>query len=264
MPKLPPVRLSPTSLERWYSLGCPAAWNFSRQWTPAKESYPLALGNAVHALMAGEKTEAETENKTAVAIWKKLVIVKGAMNLTVRFDPQGRALVERKHEWHIRPKVVFVTKLDFIGTDERGQDVIVDWKASLGYGWKFTYNEKGELFAPQVRKPQSPGYLYPRPQEILDAYGLTSWPKRMYYLVGPIRGAVQIHECLWSQDAQTNFDQALDHAARVIQTNHFPKIYGHHCHECDYQGPCFGPGGWQAAYHPPRPGKDAPADLAGQ
>jgi hypothetical protein len=259
----PPIRLSPTRLYRWYALGCPAAWDYERRWTPVEPNPIFKLGTEVHKLLDGTLKPEEITHRSAYTIYLKLVELKSALGLTVCLDQNQKPLVEIKQEWRIAgtPEIEFVRKVDFIGTLPDGETVLVDWKTHLGYGWKMLLNESNELFAPQALGFQSPSYLIPPPQALLDLIGLSEWPTLILYLVGPARGPAQRFKFEWEQNAEDNFLFALHQAAAAASTGYFPKVYGRHCHDCEMAGPCFQAPGWSEAYQPYRPKRDELADL---
>lgn len=266
--RLPPVRLSPTTLANWYKSGCPAAWAFSRAFTQIEPNIHLQLGLAVHDLMQGlalPKDFPDGLGKTAVTICAKLNDLKTTLGLTAVLDGQGKAIVERKYEWEVRPGVQYVCKIDLLAETPEGESVIVDWKSTLGNGWKSLIADETHSFVPQALTFQSISYLLPPDAAAQAACGLPlerSWPKKLLYLVGPARGPCQLFEYRPHEEDYANFQIALELAAVAIRAGAFPKVHGRHCFECEWRDPCYQVEGWEqrfrpytpAAVDPPEPG----------
>lgn len=258
------TRLSPTTLARWFELGCPASWDLQRRYDSLVPNIHLELGSAVHALMEGSKPKELEPGLTRMSeqIAAKMRQMKTDLGLTVLFSKtDGLPMVEQKYVYRLLPGIDYVCKFDFIGTDMNGVPVIVDWKSTMGNGWK----QVGDI-APQSLAFQSISYLITPPKKVRDTMGLpiADWPKKLYYVVGPARGPCQVHEYNWRDEDYANFKAALQMAADAIKTGAFPKIYGKHCLECDVKSICFNLEGWQANYRPydPTHGQAAKTDPA--
>lgn len=243
------VRLSPTNLTRWYTSGCPAAWKFSQDYDVLTPNIHLAVGNMVHGLMEGalsaDKPEPYFEPdwwKAAVTIYKKLLTWKADLGLTVVRNDQGLPLVEFKYEWDILPGIRYVCKADALVFDSDGVLAIVDYKSTLGNGWKNFILSPEKMVVPQALGFQSESYLIKPPKKVRTKLGLTEdvWPERLYYLVGPARGPCQVFHYDKDKQEYANFKAALKLAAASIQNGYFPKVKGKQCFECDFARLCYG------------------------
>lgn len=252
------ARLSPTSLTNWFYNRCPAAWKYSQDYELREPSIHLRVGTMVHNLMeglaVGEALRLDSDAaKSAVPIYQKLIDMKSNLGLQVIFDHDKNPYIERKQVWRIAPYVDFVTKIDCLCWDENGLPVVVDWKSTLGNGWKtmpLGTDGTDRFFTPQMHGFQSVAYLVPRPPRLLRETKIDGmkWPSRMLYLVGPARGPVQVFSYSWNEGDYANFKQALQLVSQAVAGGRFPKVYGKHCFECEYKGPCLEPLGWQADY----------------
>lgn len=257
-PKLAPVRLSPTALMAWYKLGCPAAWAFSRAFTQNEPNIHLQLGTAVHDLMQGiplPKDFPEGLGKTAVTIADKMNDLKTTLGLTVVLDTYNLPLVERKYEWEILPGIQYVCKIDLLAVTQDQETVIVDWKSTLGNGWRSITADEDHIFFPQVFTFQSVSYLVP-PSLVIQTDllpGELAWPKKLLYIVGPARGPCQLFEYHPREEDYANFKIALQLAAHAIRAGNFPKVHGRHCLECEWREPCYQVEGWEQRFRPYTP-----------
>lgn len=271
------VRLSPTSLDKWFTSGCPKAWDYSRSLTDTQPNIHLLLGNAVHGLMDGRYNPDGMDEhsahdlpgltpeifKMAVMIYRKMVAIKTDLGLTVLLDSHNLPLIEKKYVHRLLPGIDYVCKIDMLAIDYDGVPVVVDWKSTMGNGWKQIAVNVDESVTPQRLAFQSISYLITPPKRVRDAIGLplNGWPKKLYYIVGPARGPCQIYPYEWKDEDYDNFKTALQMAATAIRANHFPKIKGKHCLDCDWKSPCYGTEGWQERFKPYRsePAQPEPA-----
>lgn len=264
-PRLAPVRLSPTSLMAWYKLGCPAAWAFSRAFTRNEPNIHLQLGTAVHELMQGQPLAEdfpEGLGKTAAAIADKMNDLKTMLGLTVLLDNYALPIVERKYEWEIVPGIQYVCKIDMLALTPEDETVVVDWKSTLGNGWRSIMADEDHNFFPQVLTFQSVSYLIP-PSQAVQAEFIplnVPWPKKLLYVVGPARGPCQLFEYRPREEDYANFKIALQLAADAIRNGAFPKVHGRHCLECEWREPCYQVEGWEQRFRPYPPA--APDEAA--
>lgn len=226
----------------------------------------------VHNLMEGQLDawsaiahDAEAA-KAAVPIFHKVVDMKSNLGLQVVLDWRKQPVIERKQVWRIAPFIDFVTKIDCLCIDDQGEYLIIDWKSTLGNGWKTMVIHETLSFTPQAHGFQSISYLIPRPARLLKNLGVDglTWPKKMLYIVGPARGPVQVFPYSWNEGDYANFKEALKLVSQAVAGGRFPKVFDKHCHDCEYKGPCLTPLGWQTAYQRRRKEGDrsAPIELS--
>lgn len=241
-----PIRLSPTNLSRWFTLGCPAAWDFSYNYSPVEKNEFAEFGTHVHTII--EKTDLDfTPTKAEVQAAGKLWAYANQLGLH-DFDPP---IAEIKQEWKLAPGVVFVRKIDRIMSNAGGEPVIVDWKTHAGYGWKRKPGEGMSIITPQSIGTQTPGYFLPPPKKVLEESGLTRWPTAMYYIVSPARGPAQAFYEERNDESDQNFQTLLKLALEGIRTSQkegFPKNYGKQCFECEFFALCFQTPGYAEQY----------------
>lgn len=260
-----PVRLSPTTLANWYQLGCPAAWAFSRAWTALEPNIHLQLGTAVHELMQGQKlpeTFPAGLGKSATTIAAKLNELKTNLGLTAVLDAQQVPIVERKYDWEIVPGIQYVCKIDLLAETQAEETVIVDWKSTLGGGWRSLLIDEAHTVFPQALTFQSISYLTPPSPEV-QAVLLPpnrAWPRKLLYLVGPVRGPCQIFEYRRREEDYANFQVALQLAATALRAGTFPKVHGRHCLDCEWREPCYQVAGWEQRFRPYPPAAVEPDD----
>lgn len=228
------IRLSPTNLDRWFTLGCPAAWDFSYRFSPVVPNPYAKFGSDVHAFMETGESEDPTVIKTGQKLWD-LAHLLGLRDVK-------KPLIEFKQEWKLAPGITFVRKLDRIMEEPNGTQVIVDWKTHAGYGWKPV---KETNITPQTLGPQTSGYFLDAPTTVLQESGLKRWPKVMYYLVGPARGLAQAYRVERDKHADQNFQDLLAVAVAAIKQKSYPKNYGKHCHDCEVRALCFETDGYE-------------------
>lgn len=237
------IRLSPTNLDRWFTLGCPAAWDFNYRYSLVEPNPYAQFGNDVHACLEGPADRPLDQKvvQTAGKLW-------AAANMLGLSD-LDKPIIEKKQEWKLRAGITFVRKLDRIMLDAAGEPVIVDWKTHAGYGWKQYPTPDGlSRFTPQSMGTQTAGYFLKPPKKILAETGLTRWPTKMYYIVAPARGVAQIFYEEQSDDADANFQTLLTQAAQAILTQQYPKVHGKHCSDCEFFDLCFQNPGYAEKY----------------
>lgn len=244
------VRLSPTNLTRWYTSGCPAAWKFSQDYDVLTPNIHLVVGTTVHSLMEGSLSADKPPQDqfmppewwtAAVNIYKKLLTWKADLGFTVVRNTKGEPLVEFKYEWDIAPGIRYVCKADALVYDNDGVLAMVDYKSTLGNGWKNFVLDAERFAVPQALGFQSESYLIKPPKKVRTKLGLDDqWPEKMYYLVGPARGPCQVFSYAKDKEEYANFKAALKLAAIAIENGHFPKIKGKQCFECDFAWLCYG------------------------
>lgn len=262
------VRLSPTSLTKWYTSGCPAAWKFAQEWDVLTPNIHLVIGTLVHGLMDGQFSADKPEPdynpdwwQTAVTIYKKLLVFKADLGFTVVRNSRGEPMVEFKYEWDIARGLRYVCKADALVYDSQGVLALVDYKSTLGNGWKNFILSPEKFVVPQAYGFQSESYLLKPPKKVRSKLGLDdAWPERLYYLVGPARGPCQVFSYDKDKNEYANFKAALALAAVAIENGRFPKVKGKQCFDCDFARLCYGRQDLDGLYAPHRPGKAGPAD----
>lgn len=272
------VRLSPTSLTRWFTSGCPAQWNFSQHWDVLTPNSHLLVGNAVHGLLEGQFSTDDYAGaaknlsgltdemwSSAVRIFQKLLAFKADLGFTVLRNSRGEPMVEFKYEWRISPGIQYVCKVDFMGTDSEGQLVIVDYKSTLGNGWKDFVVGESNVVVPQKLGFQSESYLLIPPKAVRQKLGLgNDWPEKLYYLVGPARGPCQVFSYTKDKYEYANFKAALKLAAQAIEDSSFPKVKGKACFDCEFNKLCYQTFGVEQLYAARGARKGGPAPDAGR
>lgn len=247
------VRLSPTSLTRWFSSGCPAQWNFSQNWDVLTPNIHLLVGNAVHGLMEGRYDQTHPDSaadligltgemwSSSVRIFQKLLTFKADLGFEVARNSRGEPMVEFKYEWRISPNVQYVCKVDAWVRDMDGKLAVVDYKSTLGNGWKQLIIGPDESVVPQALGFQSESYLIKPPKPVRKKLGLDDeWPEKLYYLTGPARGPCQVFSYVKDKYEYANFKAALKLAAQGIQDSTFPKVKGKGCLDCEFNKLCYG------------------------
>ena len=242
------VRLSPTNLTRWFSAGCPAAWKFSQDYDVLTPNIHLVVGTFVHGLLEGSLSADDPQVPpewwaSAVTIYKKLLAWKADLGLTVVRNTRGEPMVEFKYEWDIAPGIRYVCKADAMVYDANGDMAIVDYKSTLGNGWKNFVLDAERFAVPQALGFQSESYLIKPPKKVRTKLGLNDgfvWPQKLYYLVGPARGPCQVFSYVKDKKEYANFKEALKLAANAISNGRFPKVKGKACFECDFNKLCYG------------------------
>lgn len=240
------IRLSPTSLQQWYEQGCPARWNFEREWEPKAPNVMAERGKLVHRIM---ESKAKTKDMRADKIATRMAVA-----LSDALTASGIQLFgtpEIKEEFQIRDDVTWVRRIDRFALMD-GRPIIVDWKTT-GNGWRSGENAEGQ-FTPQANAMQSIGYLLPSPTP--GSLGrLDGWPPKtiLYFVVG-MRGPAQVYRYDWKEDDFYNFNQLVDAASGMIDSHYFPKVYGKHClgnattSPCPMHQLCFQTPGWEKLY----------------
>lgn len=241
------IRLSPTSLQKWFELECPARWDFDWKWKRigVDEKF-LEVGSQVHALMESGPDGWSEYPETQKFYDKMLNIV----------DHSGLTLVgpkERKFTWELDNGALWSIKIDDFAETQNEELVIVDYKTAWGKGWKMT--PSGTV--PQSLAFQSAAYLMPppgRPMEPPDwPYDIPNWPKSIVYLVAPLWGPGQMFWFEWDEALEINLMNAINGAVAAMEKGGFPKVYGKACLDCPFQPKCYGEDGEEALYVPRYP-----------
>lgn len=246
-----PIKLTPSSLAYWFDSGCPAAWKFDQEWESLENKEWAERGTLAHAMMDGQVARATVEDKFVLAFYDKLSEFYKASGWQPLFDLDQRPMNELKQRFRIAPGVDLSRRIDKAVVDTDGQNALVDWKTTPGYGWKAITDAGYELIYPQAHGFQSIGYLIPPPKEDWERLRLPKkfkWPKKIIYVVAPLRGPIQVLQYNWSQERYTNFVHATQVAIPSIKQKHFPKIQGKQCHDCRFKSLCYQTPGWETGY----------------
>src|SRR3990167_2170846 len=225
------INLSPSSIQSFFSGGCPAAWNYSRTLEPiAKEKY-FEVGTLVHSMMDGSTDPTIVEDKLAFLYYKKLLEIKAERGISIIKSEIWRVIELNKHI-NLRMRI---DALALIKTRE----LIIDWKTSGG-GWK-TIQTKDHEVSPNAMSFQAASYL------IADS---KDWPKEMAFVVAPIKGAPRMFFYYQNDEDYRNLVEAAEMVYNAVKANTFPKVRGYACNECKFQSACYESPNWKADYKP--------------
>lgn len=230
-----PIKGSPSALNNYD--GCKRKFYYSRKLHRIEGEEPIFFtrGSEAHAVMDGSKTLDEI-SKEAATMAKKLIKVRDGLGFTV-------AQHELTQIWNIRPNFKYERRIDGLGHDKNGMPVIIDWKTASR-----SWSTIGTV-APKAMTWQTPGYLMPPPDYMLEEIGWTDpWPRRIVYIVGPLRGAGQIFEVDYDNDTMLAFGKLLDEIEKSVECNEFAKSPGYGCTFCPFGEICFDQEGWQELY----------------
>lgn len=227
------LRLSPTSLQRWFEASCPAKWEYEWQWRRiGRDEKFLDVGSDVHEVMAGNGPSGNNLEEVTKFVEKIRGIVADS----------GITLVgprEQKFTWELNNGVIWSIKIDDFGVLSDGTKVIVDYKTNWGRGWKQT--PSGMI--PQSLAFQSPAYLMPPPvREIQD------WPNSIVYVVSPLWGPGQTFRFDWDMTMEMNLMNSINGVVAAIEAGGYPRIFGKQCLECPFQPKCYGEDGEEKLY----------------
>lgn len=245
------IKLTPSNLAYWFESGCPAAWKFDQEWESLESKEWAERGTLVHSMMDGLVLRKDVEDRMALSFYDKLRDYWHDSGWKMLHDLDGKPLNELKQKFKIAPGVLLSRRLDRIALVDDGRAAIIDWKTTPGYGWKSVVDSGLNLVYPQANGFQSIGYLLPPPKDEHEKFRLPKhfkWPRRMYYVVAPLRGAIQVIRYDWSEEAHQNFIHATEVAIPSIKRGHFPKIPGKHCHDCRFKALCWQTPGWEDGY----------------
>lgn len=232
------MKLSASSLSRWFSCGCPAQWNYSRQWKPESiEDENLKRGILVHALLDG--THKVTKDTDPVALKLAEKIRKGMQMIRLNVFPstfettQKFLLHDLKVPGYPHLTVEITRRIDAIGLDSRGF-CVVDYKATK-LGWKVE----------QARGIQATLYTLNNGSRLSD-YGIGSdqgWPQRILFVVAGLKGRLpQILEYQFDQTDYENLLSLIKTAIlqiKIAEEQGWPKHYGYPCTRCSYTNLCL-------------------------
>lgn len=226
------IYISPTRLQRWFELGCPARWNFERNWEPKAKNEWAERGTLVHAMLDGSKKLKDVKDLSALRLYQKLKDALAFSDLEIESMELEQTIPIKELE-----DVMLVRRIDVKGK-LNGQSVLLDYKTA-GVEWKSI----GDI-VPQTYTFQGPGYLYPPPD-------LPEWPTTMHYLVVPLyRGTVHFHPYHKNAPDDLNFLEAVKMLRDAIIGDYQPKIRGKGCLDCDMAPVCYDIPGWKKLYTP--------------
>lgn len=250
------LRLSPSSVARWYEDGCPARWDFERQYRLVEEAEHLTIGELAHAMLEGEVDPAHAKKDDRIQWTAKMLFEKlSGLRSLLRFNVLHKEIAETfTLRLSSRKKIEWSRRIDAIALDEQGNLVVIDYKTTQGNGWKVLPRTHTPI-APKSLGLQSMGYLIPGDRRLADL-GIGSaqhWPKSLYYLVAPYRGQAQAFRFNFSEEAQENFLNLVRLCAAAVEAceeTEFPKNYSHHCPACPMMPVCFETSGWEGLLRP--------------
>src|SRR6185295_4337296 len=149
------VYLSPSSLQRWFDLGCPAAWDYDKQFslTPAGERFLLKQGvdldtswadrgTLVHSMLAGEMPLESVTDNQAKMFYEKLDQLRQGLMLKAILGSE-----ELNQAFEILPGVQWVRRLDLLAEGFSKELLVNDYKTT-GAVWKVMPAKKIN-FSPQ-------------------------------------------------------------------------------------------------------------------
>ena len=227
------IYLSPTRLQRYYESGCPAKWNYEREWEPREKNEFAERGTLVHRMLSGDIDLSIVEDPLAHNFYRKL---KDA-ELLMGFNAVEREL---RQEFPLTDDVMWVRVIDakgFIGQTQ----YILDYKTT-GAVWKSLV----EGITPQTLAMQSPGYLWSYEPD---------WPAEMLYLVAGFRGPAATFRYQLSEADRANFMEAVTMCASALKAGYNPKIRGKGCLDCEMKDVCYDLPGWKKKYTKKKSGR---------
>ena len=231
-----PIKLSPSALNNYDA--CERRFYYSRKLYREDGEEPIFFtrGSEAHAVMDGSKALDEI-SKEAATMAKKLIKVRDGLGFTVEHT-------ELTQKWELYPgRVLYERRIDGLGHDKDGMGAIIDWKTASQ-----SWNTIGTV-APKAMTWQTPGYQIASPAHMLEKIGWTEpWPRRMVYIVGPMRGRGQIFEIDYDQETIDAFWNLIAKVETSVDENNFPKSPGFNCTYCPFGEICFNQDGWQDLY----------------
>lgn len=230
-----PIKLSPSALNNYDA--CERRFYYSRKLYREEGEEPIFFtrGSEAHAVMDGSKALDEI-SKEAATMAKKLIKVREGLGFKV-------VHTELTQKWNLSDSIVYERRIDGLGYDEHGRGVIIDWKTA-SRSWQTI-----GTVAPKAMTWQTPGYLIPPPDHMLEKIGWDEpWPTRMVYIVGPTRGAGQIFEIDYDQEMIDAFWKLVVDVEYSVAKHEFPKSPGYNCTFCPFGEICFDQEGWPDLY----------------
>ena len=232
-----PVKGSPSAFNNYDT--CKRKFYYSRKIRRVEGEEPIFFtrGSEAHAVMEGKKTLDEI-SKEAATMAKKLIKVRDGLGFTVLHH-------EVTQKWNITDNMFYERRIDGLGYTKDGMGCIIDWKTA-SQSWQTI-----GTVAPKAMTWQTPGYQIAPPEHVMETLDWPGdWPKKMVYIVGPMRGAGQIFELDEDVEMIDAFWSLLADIEHSVFTNDFPKSPGYGCTFCPFGEICFNQEGWQELYDP--------------
>ncbi len=230
-----PVKGSPSAFNNYDT--CKRKFYYSRKLYRIQGEEPIFFtrGSEAHAVMDGSKSLDEI-SKEAATMARKLIKVRDGLGFTIVHK-------ELTQKWNITPNMRYERRIDGLGYNKDNMGCIVDWKTA-SQSWQTI-----GTVAPKAMTWQTPGYQVDPPVHELEKIGWTDpWPKKMVYIVGPMRGAGQIFELDEDVEMIDAFWSLLEDIEQSVNDNHFPKSPGYGCTFCPFGDICFDQDGWMDLY----------------
>jgi hypothetical protein len=225
------IRLSPSSLNRYFEMGCPASWNFDRQFEVLEgDTEAMDRGTRVHAMMAGELDPAEVADTKDLMFYHKLQHLMTAYRFEV-------VQTEMWDSFTIAPGVKWVRRIDALVRTVHGDVAVVDFKTT-GSVWKSIEGKRGKELTPQAMGFQAIGYTIPHAKQ-------KKWPRTVYFLVAGFRGEGKLVRYDYNRADHDNLLAAIGLVKEQIAKERFPKVRSSWCLECPFVKPCFGRTDWK-------------------
>lgn len=247
------LRLSQSSLNRWFDYKCLAAWDFQRklELKNGEVSQPLELGILVHKMLEGDVDISTVQDANAKRFYDKINILHLQTDYEVLLSEFWvRFPLMRGVEW--------IAKIDQMARNRKtGELVIIDFKTT-GAVWKSV----GKI-TPQARGFQAISYLIPPPAKVLAKLNqkwypkveIKKWPTRILYFVAGYRGDAVSFDYRFDREDYQNFIDTVAIVAGIERGKKFPKNRGKHCigtpdnkNGCPFFDACFKTAGWKKKY----------------
>lgn len=205
------------------------------------------IGLEVHGFLGRGAEPPGSADDLVKLHFDKLVLLADALSLELMATEETGGL---EQIWEIWPGILTHRIIDAIAFDYHNNEyVLVDWKTAWKK-WAVVDGGSDSLIAPKAQTPQSAGYVFPPPDEMIaEAYeGLESWPSKLMYLVSPIRGRSQCFTYERNEEDEAYYIEALRFIKNFVVEKIYPRNRGTHCEWCDFQQVCYDVAGWEEVY----------------
>lgn len=242
------IYLSPSSLASWYDMGCPAQWQFNRDWEPLEPNPVTEFGTKVHRMLEEPDYAAQEvlKDRRAESYYRKIKFVRDSITSEVLHTElrQRFNLTFVEYGDGLTCDVMWGRRIDLIATLRDGSTAIIDYKTHLGRGWRSLKSNKKDVY-PQSLGFQSMGYMA-APPDIPE--GLKEWPKTVIYIVGSLAAQAQVIRVDYTAGDMDTFLELVESAASIMAHSNYVPRPGKHCHDCRFAAMCYNQPGWRKMY----------------
>lgn len=230
-----PIRVSASALNNFGQ--CPYKYYLSRLWTPTgPEPIYFKHGRETHELMDGSRLEKDA-NAVSVKMAKKLSETERGLKLNIVHR-------ELEQQFMIAPGIQLTRRIDGLGYDNMGHGLILDYKTA-NRAWSSISG-----WVPKVESWQTPAYLIPPPQDLLDELRWTGpWPTQMGYLIASAGGTkAQYFTTSVTDEWMVEFHKIIGHIKDMYKHDSFYRNRAWTCQWCSYTDVCQKVKGWKKNY----------------